>query len=267
MFNYFKKIFKGGFDILLFLFASQGLIISPNDRKLLKLKTIHEGKRCFIIGNGPSLLIKDLDRLKNEITFASNKIYLAFDQTDWRPTYYAAEDQFILGNNFEDISNLKGFLRFFPRRYGNEAPFIKDGIYFRRRVSKTFDPGEPGFGLSPIIYFYWGHTITYILIQFANYMGIKEIYLLGIDFDYKVPKEFEKGDDPYIVGDNLLNHFHPNYLQTGVKVRPPNLHLHALSYKCAKRKFIELGGKIYNATRGGKLEIFPRVDFDTLFNK
>jgi len=37
---------------------------------------------------------------------------LAFDQTGWRPTYYAAEDQFILENNYKVISNLKGFLKF-----------------------------------------------------------------------------------------------------------------------------------------------------------
>ena len=42
----------------------------------------YEGKRCFIIGNGPSLKLEDLNRLKNEITIASNKIYLIFNKTE-----------------------------------------------------------------------------------------------------------------------------------------------------------------------------------------
>ena len=36
-------------------------------------------------------------------------------------------------------------------------------------------------------------------------------------------------------------------------------------YICAKRFCDEHGIKIYNATRGGKLEVFPRVDFDEVF--
>ena len=43
--------------------------------KLNKLKDVGKGKRCFIIGNGPSLNIGDLEKLNNEITFASNRIY------------------------------------------------------------------------------------------------------------------------------------------------------------------------------------------------
>ena len=36
-------------------------------RKALRsLKNIHSGKRCFIIGNGPSLTPGDLDLIKNE---------------------------------------------------------------------------------------------------------------------------------------------------------------------------------------------------------
>ena len=56
------------------------------------LKDIHKGKRGFVIGNGPSLKIEDLDNLNNEITIASNKIYLAFEETKWRPKFYTVAD-------------------------------------------------------------------------------------------------------------------------------------------------------------------------------
>jgi hypothetical protein len=48
-------------------------------RQIRQFRNRHPGERCFIIGNGPSLAIDDLDRLRSKTTFASNKIYLAFD--------------------------------------------------------------------------------------------------------------------------------------------------------------------------------------------
>ena len=65
-------------------------------KKLSELKGCHKGQRCFIIGNGPSLKAEDLDKLQNEICFASNMIYKIYDQTSWRPTYYCNSDTRIL---------------------------------------------------------------------------------------------------------------------------------------------------------------------------
>ena len=39
------------------------------------------------------------------------------------------------------------------------------------------------------------------------------------------------------------------------------------AYQKAKQYAETHGIKIYNATRGGKLEVFERVDFDSLFEK
>ena len=86
--------------------AAHGFPMTANDRKLAALKDKHKGQRCFVIGNGPSLRISDLDRLKDEITFASNKIYLAFEETDWRPTYYTAVDRLVIESLHEVISHL-----------------------------------------------------------------------------------------------------------------------------------------------------------------
>jgi hypothetical protein len=47
-------------------------------KRLRTYKDIHRGKRCFIIGNGPSLNQLDLTLLKNEYTFGMNRIYMAF---------------------------------------------------------------------------------------------------------------------------------------------------------------------------------------------
>ena len=51
---------------------------SGYSEKIKKLKDNYIGKRCFIIGNGPSLRIEDLNCLKGEYTFAANRIYEIF---------------------------------------------------------------------------------------------------------------------------------------------------------------------------------------------
>ena len=56
------------------------------------LRNQYSGQRGFIIGNGPSLRVEDLDSLQGEITIASNKIYMIFPKTPWRPTFYTIAD-------------------------------------------------------------------------------------------------------------------------------------------------------------------------------
>ena len=54
--------------------------------QIRKYKDIGKGKRCFVIGNGPSLKVSDLERIKNEDCFAANRIFKIFPNTTWRPT-------------------------------------------------------------------------------------------------------------------------------------------------------------------------------------
>src|SRR5690606_17851147 len=70
-----------------------------NERYLSQFRDVHQGRRAFVIGMGPSLAMADLDQLSEEITFACNKVYLAFDQTMWRPTYYGVTDVLVASQN------------------------------------------------------------------------------------------------------------------------------------------------------------------------
>src|SRR5690606_31514735 len=63
--------------------------------ELRRFKNIHAGKRCFIVATGPSLKVSDLDMLKDELTLSMNSIFMAFKETDWRPTYYAIQDEYV----------------------------------------------------------------------------------------------------------------------------------------------------------------------------
>lgn len=242
------------------------LPITEAERKLAGLKNRHQGQRCFIIGNGPSLRISDLDRLTDEITFASNKIYLAFDQTDWRPTYYVVEDSLVAQQNYEEINDLSGFPKFFPICMKLWAPVFKDGIYYNV-VWEDFYPQFPGFSINALDKLYWGSTVIYTCIQLACFMGIRVIYLIGVDFNFTLPAKTGKEEKGriYYISEGERNHFHPNYRKPREKWHEPELHYQEKAYLAAREAVQQLGGQILNATRGGKLEIFQQVDVDTLF--
>jgi len=67
-------------------------IVADSDRFWMAVRNRHVGRRGFVVGNGPSLGMADLEALSDEICIASNKIYLAFDDVSWRPAYYSVSD-------------------------------------------------------------------------------------------------------------------------------------------------------------------------------
>ena len=63
--------------------------------ELQKYKDLYKGKRIFVIGNGPSLTIKDLNTLHqhHEICIVSNMMHRAYNQTDFRADFHMMCDQ------------------------------------------------------------------------------------------------------------------------------------------------------------------------------
>ena len=102
-------------------------------RKLRKFKDIHRGESCFIVGNGPSLRAEDLEILhkKNIPCFAFNRIYLMFDKTNWRPTYYVSQDEKTLLNCINEVNMLDLKYKFIPLKlkYYNNIR-INKALYF-----------------------------------------------------------------------------------------------------------------------------------------
>ena len=80
--------------------------IARSKNSIKALKNIHYGKRCFIVGNGPSLKVEDLEKIQNEICFGTHRIYQIFDKTYWRPMYYCAQDYKLIQESCKEISNI-----------------------------------------------------------------------------------------------------------------------------------------------------------------
>ena len=96
-------------------------------------------------------------------------------------------------------------------------------------------------------------------------MGFTEIYLIGMDFDYKIPDSAELDGNNILSTEDDENHFHPEYFGAGKSWHDPHLDRVLNSYKMMKLVFESSGRSIKNASDGGKLEVFERADFDDLF--
>ena len=220
--------------------------------RIEKFKKLYLGKRCFIVATGPSLTVRDIEVLwsHKEICISMNHIYHIFADTAWRPQFYVADDFRMM----RDYPNVMDYME-------NSYSFIGDGYkcfcekkhqdnVLIHHVATAFSEQEmPLFSEDYSRMCYGGGTVTYSCIQLAVYMGFEEIYLLGVDFSYA-----GKSEEKY-------THFYEEGELTSVS-RTESVQL---AYISAKKYADEHDIKIYNATRGGKLEVFERVDFDSLF--
>ncbi|MEH7495790.1 hypothetical protein V7177_26550, partial [Neobacillus niacini] len=69
--------------------------IKKLSNKVKMFKNNHSGESCFIIGNGPSLTVEDLNKINNHVSFSSNRINLLIDEAEWTPYYYTFIDSLI----------------------------------------------------------------------------------------------------------------------------------------------------------------------------
>ncbi|UHA57891.1 hypothetical protein KDJ21_013425 [Metabacillus litoralis] len=104
--------------------------------------------------------------------------------------------------------------------------------------------------------------MAYTAIQIAVYMGVKEIYLLGVDHNFSKMLN-DKGE--IIIDKTAKDYFTEEYNTDKDDLYIPNVEVSTRAFKVAKKYADKNNIKIYNATRGGKLEVFERVDFDKLF--
>lgn len=256
--RYFRSLYrKAGSSILYSLDKAN----TENDQKLLKLKDLHAGKRAFIVCNGPSLKVADLELLyrREEITFACNKIDKIFPQTNWRPTYYAVLDETYQYSLLTTMNVVPAEVKFFRKEsYVTTRKAVGDKVFLNAIGGRELlENGKFSEDASKCIYTI--ATTTYSLMQLAVYMGIREIYIIGCDNSYGLEIKpdgtiVDTGRNSYFVGSKESEQ------KTAASTWEMNI-----AYEYARKYADEHNIRIYNATRGGYLEAFERVEFDGLF--
>ena len=221
-----------------------------------QFKDLHKGKRCFIIGNGPSLAPEDLNLIKDEQSFAMNRISLIYPHTEWRPNYFVCPT----GNSrrkdwsIDIIETLKlGIPSWFWDTNYNKVIYNKfENIMFTKftghneSANPLKDPPIEWFSYQPDKWMSKYGTSLTAAAQMAFYIGFAEIYLLGCDLG------FGKKDHHFDKNYNLGGHMARNKLDDTMTSA------HVLINKASK----ESGVKVFNCTRGGYLEVYPRITLE-----
>ncbi|OUO38217.1 glycosyltransferase [Flavonifractor sp. An306] len=230
-----------------------------DQKKICALKDRHKGERCFIVATGPSLSVKDVEMLKDEITFSVNGIFKMYKNTSWRPTYYALCDPYVYIDYIKKgyIINLDEFSKeenFFPTRLKKELqkynagkktiqiPFCYLNHLLSDKAVKFHYSDDPVWG------YYNMRTVACYCANLAQHMGFTEIYFLGTDCDYITN------------GQHFSDEKSPNLLEYNQLKKAQELLIDAFSF--LKKEMDKRGIAVYNATRGGALEVFPRVELE-----
>lgn len=236
-------------------------------KKIEEFKNAYQGKRCFFVGNGPSLKAEDLTLLhqNDEITFAFNRIYNIFEKTPWRPTFYISQDEKMLKGCLENVNNMEMNFKFIPIQmdwYYNLK--VKNVVSFNIVAQDVDNPEKFLFTDDAAKCIYNSSTGMYTAAQLAAYMGFKEIYFIGVDHHFQISMN-NKGE--IVVDNTVKDYFSDKYNEDKKDLYIPNTEKSTLTYIAMKKHCEARNIAVYNATRGGKLEVFPRVDFDKLFDK
>jgi len=263
---FIKKLPHNFWNTLKFRAAKHGILLTANEKKLRSLKDKHRGQRCFVIGNGPSLKISDLQKLHElgEICFGFNKIYLAFSETGFRPTYYIIEDPLVSKNAKIDSLLFEPVIKFFPKDFSYQFKDVANAWFYDLNWIDFF-PNRPMFTCDPF-HFHWGATVSYTAIQFAIYFGCNPIYLIGVDFSFNEPPTRDKSNKNVLISSGELNHFHPDYRLSGEKWYAPRLEHQKKAFEAAQLYCQRHGIEIINVSRRSRLDIFKRQSFDALIS-
>ncbi len=244
-------------------------------KKNLSLKGRHAGRRCFIVASGPSLQEQDLLRLKGEVVIVVNSFYHHPDVDELNPPYWLLADP---GYWEQPDLDLWPLLRAINEKGLSPTLFLPSGAapFFSRsnfglnlnvhffHFDYSQDASQPidfCSGLPP-----FGQNVVSPALMLAYFLGCNPIYLLGCDHTWWRYTEESYQSEQYsrFYGDANQNEpsiqeaFEFKELQRTIVVQRDQ-------YEKLSEYGKARGIKVFNATKGGELDLFPRVDYEEIF--
>ena len=254
-----------------------------NIDNLILLKNKHLGERCFILASGPSINKQDLTLLENEYTIAVSQFFLHPQIENIKPKYHCFAPQHEPFNNstnkiiFDNyISNYKfpvksyigctnfefSYYNFLKnnQQYNVDAEFIDYSKGCQLDETNFQDENVWDITKNP----FSPRTVIYTAIQVAYFLGFKEIYLLGVDHDYlnelyREGHHFYKEEKSFSDSEHLEQFSKERWFE--------EYYFRWKQYRLMKEFLISKGVKVFNATEGGMLDVFPRANYKDLFKR
>jgi hypothetical protein len=200
-----------------------------------------------------------MTKLKNELTIGSNGIFLNYEKMRFHPTFFTVVNYLIaeqmgtkILQNTESIHVYPSFLRRYFRDFRGQVIYLN---------------GDRGFKASNDVtsWISWQSTVTFFNLQIVFSLGCPEVHLIGVDNNYKTCKGGYDGKFIVQYDENDSNHFTKNYFQKGFRWQQADQDNMEKCYKLIWELFASSDRKIFNATPGGNLEVFQRINYDSLF--
>jgi hypothetical protein len=245
-------------------------------RRLAALKDRYKGQRAFIIGNGPSLKQTDLTKLKNEFTFGMNRIYLMFPELGFSASCLVSINDLVIEQCADEMAALE-IPKYIAWRSHRHFASHQLSVISDQSSARNYQLPITNLQLPTFLYTTYtgpkfstdvrgrvweGATVTNVALQLAFHMGFEQVILIGVDHNFASKGDANKtvvsdGDDP--------NHFSAAYFGKGFRWQLPDLDTSEIGYRFARQAYESAGREVLDATVSGKLTIFPKVDYNSLF--
>lgn len=246
-----------------------------------KYKDMFKGDRCFIVGNGPSLSKHDLKPLRKEHVFTVNSMSSTKEFDILQPEFHIMVDplrfdekQEIFLQSMKELSERKNPpICVFPVKFKNY--FEKFG--FDKKLEIIYAPlvkkvrRIKNIDLTKCVPPY--QNVINIALYTAIYLGFEEIYLIGCDMTSFITIYGENDEV------NYGGHFYERdnikeikYMEAIHRERANEFMLKAYGlvfelFRLTQDYALAHGIKIFNATKGGALDVFPKIKYEELFNE
>jgi len=206
----------------------------------------------FLIGNGPSVKVEDLEKINERTAFCCNRFFMAYPMMSFRPKFTLCADRQVIDDFGADIANnSEGDVIFVNKTNPRIQNCTWLPLISRRRLV---------FKKSKLCHVTTGGGTLFTAMQLGYFLGIRKFILYGVDHNFKFD-EIETSTDVYRSASGDDNHFIKGY-RSGKKWCPPEMKLIEDSFVYADRYLRQRNGFLLNATRGGRLEVLERVDFE-----
>lgn len=233
-------------------------------------RNCHQGRRCFVIGNGPSLKEQDLTPLANEITFVANYFHLhPIISEAWQPKYCCLTDP-VFFDGTEPIESIRDIVAkipeasFFVPHYARDfltktKALPEDRTYYVGLCGGREEEWEELFDFTSVTP--GVQTVVQLAIMAAMFMGCSTIYLMGLDHNWLshggLPTSFYSEAEATNQPQGNLGHWDYKSLMEAVTTI---WRVYEMHQRIARAH----GIKIVNVTHGGFLDVFERARYEDI---
>ena len=243
--------------------------------KNVALRKAHEGQRCFILGTGPSINTQDILPLRTEMCIVLNAFYHHKDYHLIAPRYHLFSGLCLHPHIIKEAGlawyrDLRDrtcsatlLLNYGDKEFIEGNHLLPGRSIFYLHYQRPWELLDTR-GIDAAQSLYPSQNVAAMAIQAALYMGCSDIILLGLDHDWVLRKAAGRHTQFFQPEDGRPE---PAW-EVSDWTQIVSTYLKLWNQYRRLRRFAEGNGiRILNATKGGMLDVFPRVELEDVVSR